>query len=161
MRYSPSEFESIYHKFFPPAMRTALCLLHDEDEARDIVQGVFMKLWESDTKIENPLSFIVRAVKNASLDRLKSLDTKKKIESRLLLEPPPEESYLDPRYEDVNHAIKRLLTPREKQIVEKIFDEGKSYKETAESLRITVSAVNKNVVSALRKLRTHFKSAKS
>lgn len=160
MRYSPSEFESIYHQFFPPAMKMAFSLLQNEDEARDIVQGVFLKLWESDVKIEHPLGYIIRAVRNASLDRLKSLETQKKIQNRLFLEPPPEDLDLNQRFEDVHLAIQSLLTVRERQIVEKVFTEGKSYKETAQSLEITISTVNKNIVSSLRKLRNHFKTGR-
>ena len=45
MEYSTTEFETLYIQCFPPSMRLAMCLLHEEDEARDVVQEVFLKLW--------------------------------------------------------------------------------------------------------------------
>lgn len=38
MEYSTTEFETLYRQCFPPAMRLAVSMLHEEDEARDIVQ---------------------------------------------------------------------------------------------------------------------------
>lgn len=161
MRYSTTEFSTLYSRCFPPAMRLAISLLHEEDEARDVVQEVFVRLWESDVRIENPTAFIVRSVRNACLNRISMLDTREKIRLRLTLEPPPDDYDPDERGGEVNSAIERLLTSRERQIVEKIYSDGMSYKETAQSLGVSVSAVNKNIVAALKKLRTHFKSSKS
>lgn len=77
-----------------------------------------------------------------------------------MLDSPPEDFDIDGRDEDVRAAIFRLLTPREKDVVDRIYAEGMSYKEAAESLEVSVAAVNKNIVSALKKLRIHFKTCK-
>ncbi len=58
-------------------------------------------------------------------------------------------------------AIERLLSSREQQVVEKVYTEGLSYKDAAENLGVSVAAINKNIVAALKKLRTHFKTIKS
>lgn len=160
MLYSTSEFESLYADCFPPSMRLAVSLLHDEDEARDVVQEIFAKLWESDVRIANPKAFIIRAVRNASLNRINSLDTRERIHRRLSLDEPPDDFDPGPRSEEVNSAIGLLLTPREKEIVERIYSDGMSYKEAAASLGISVAAINKNLVGALKKLRIHFKTAR-
>lgn len=161
MRYSPTEFKNLYTQYFPPSMRLGMSLLHDEDEARDVVQEVFLKLWESDIQIENPAAFIIRAVRNASLSRINMLDTHERILQKMTLEPPPDNISIEEHNDEIVSAIRRLLTPREQQVVDKIYSEGLSYKDTAENLRISVAAVNKYIVSALKKLRNHFKSDKS
>lgn len=161
MQYSSDEFETLYIRCFPPAIRLAMGLLHDEDEARDAVQEIFVKLWESELKIENPMAFIMRSVRNACLNRINMLDTRERIRQRLTLEPISEDFNPDERSGEVLSAIKMLLTFRERQIVEKIYAEGLSYKETAECLGVSVSAVNKNIVTSLKKLRKHFKAGKS
>ncbi len=160
MQYSETEFETLYKRCFPPAMNLAMSLLHQEDEARDVVQEVFVRLWESDISVANPMGFIMRAVRNASLNRLSMLDTREKIRQRLTLEPPPDDAPPPRRDEEVISAIERVLTTRERQVVEKVYSAGMSYKETAESLGVSVAAVNKNVVAALKKLRSHFKVKK-
>ena len=66
-------------------MRLAVSLLHGEDEARDVVQEVFLKLWESNIRVENPMAFLLRAVRNACLNRINMLDTRDKICRRLMV----------------------------------------------------------------------------
>lgn len=161
MQYSASEFETLYIKCFPPSMRLALSLLHEEDEARDVVHDVFLKLWESNIKVENPSAYIIRSVRNASLSRVYKLDNHERIRRSLTLESQCEDVDSEERNEEVLLAISRLLTSREKQVVEKIYSEELTYNETASSLGISLSAVNKHIVSALKKLRTHFNTGKS
>ncbi len=139
-----------------------MTLLHEEDDARDVVHEVFVKLWESKIRVENPPAFLIRAVRNACINRLNMLTPHEKVHQRLLLEPPPDDDdYTEQKSEDVRNAISQLLTPREKEIVERIYSDGLTYKQTAETLGISVSYVNKNIVGALRKLRNHFKTGKS
>lgn len=161
MGYSTTEFETLYTQCFPPSMRLAMSLLHEEDDARDVVQEVFLKLWESNIRIENPTAFIIRSVRNACLNRISMLDTRDKIHQRIMLDAPPHDFDLEGRNEEVMSAIQKLLTPRERDVVDRIYAEGLSYKETAHNLEVSVAAVNKNIVSALKKLRTHFKTGKS
>ena len=161
MQYSTTEFETLYIKCFPPAMRLAISLLHEEDEARDVVHEVFLKLWESDVKVDNPSAYILRSVRNTSLSRIRKLDVREKVKMKLMLEPPPDDFDYEQRNEEVKKAVGRLLTSREQQVVEKIYTEGMSYKDAADSLGVSVAAVNKNIVGALKKLRTHFKTGKS
>lgn len=161
MEYSTTEFETLYRQCFPPAMRLAVSMLHEEDEARDIVQEVFLKLWESNIRVENPLAFIIRAVRNACLNRINMLDTRHRIHQRIMLDAPPDDVDIDVRNDEIRSAIRRLLTPREQEVVDRIYSEGMSYKEAAENLEVSVAAVNKNIVLALKKLRKHFKPGKS
>lgn len=161
MQYSETEFEALYKRCFPPAMMMAMSLLHQEDEARDVVQDVFVKLWESNFSVANPMAFVMRATRNASLNRISMLDTREKIRQRMTLELPSEESPPHRSDEEVMSAINQSLTTRERQILEKVYSDGLSYKETAENLGVSVTAVNKNVVNALKKLRCYFKVRKS
>ena len=161
MRYSTNEFETLYKRCFPPAMKLAMSLLHEEDKARDVVQEVFLKLCESDIRVDNPMAFIIRSVRNASLNQINMLDTRERIRQKLTFNSPIPEYDSELCNEEVLSAIKRLLTFREQQTVEKIYTEGMSDKEAAESLGVSVAAINKNIVSALKKLRNHFKTGKS
>lgn len=135
-----------------------MSLLHEEEEARDVVHEVFLKLWESDISIGNPTAFILRSVRNASLNSIDKKDTRERLQRRLSFETPPAEEEMEWRDEEVMAAIRLLLTSREKEVVRNIYSDGMSYKETAAKLGVSVSAVNKNLVAALKKLRTHFKT---
>lgn len=138
-----------------------MSLLHEEDEARDVVHEVFLRLWESNIRAENPAAFLARAVRNACLNRIDKLDTRERIRQRIMLQPPADDFDADRRNDEVRLAMRRLLTPREQEVVDRIYSDGMSYKEAAESLDVSVAAINKNIVSALKKLRIHFKTAKA
>lgn len=157
MPYSSSEFKTIYLRCFPPCMRMAMSLLHSEDEARDTVQESFLKLWETDMDVTNPDAFLIRSVRNACINRINSVQIREKIRRQLPLAPESEETDIEGRDEEVREAVVRLLTGRERQVVDKIYSEGLSYKDAAESLDVSVATINKNIVAALKKLRTHFK----
>ena len=161
MQYSTTEFETLYIQCFPTAMRLALSLLHEEDEARDVVHEVFLRLWESDAKADNPTAYIIRSVRNACVSRIRKLGIRERVISHLMLEPPPDDLDYEQRNEEVMMAVQRILTSREREVVDKVYSEGLSYKDTAASLGVSVAAVNKNIVGALKKLRTHFKTVKS
>lgn len=166
MQYSTTEFETLYVQCFEPSFRLALSLLHDEDDARDMVHEVFLRLWELETKVDNPKAYVIRSVRNSCISRIRHLDVREKVRLKLTLESPPEgfepdESDFTHRDSEVLEAMDRLLTFREREVVDKIYVEGKSYKETAFCLGVTVAAINKNVVGALKKLRNHFKTSKS
>lgn len=161
MQYSAAEFETLYIQSFPPAMRLALSLLHEEDEARDAVHEVFLKLWEADVKADNPNAYVMRSVRNTCISRIRRLDVRERVRSQLMLEPPPDDFDYDQRSEEVRRAIDRILTSRERQVVGKIYAEGLSYKDASLSLGVSVASINKNIVAALKKLRNHFKTDRS
>ena len=128
MQYSTTEFETLYIQCFPPAMRLAMSLLHEEDEARDVVHEVFLKLWESDVKVNNPNAYVVRSVRNACVSRIRKLDVREKVKLQLMLQPPPDDSDYERRNEEVMMAVQKLLSSRERQVVDMIYSERLSYK---------------------------------
>lgn len=159
MQYSITEFETIYLRCFPPAIRLAVSLLHDENDARDAVQEVFIKLWETDTDVENPMAFVVRSVRNVCLNRIAATDTRERFARRYSIdEADGSDTDADIRGREIQSAVETLLSPRERQVVDRIYARGMSYKETADSLDVSVALINKCIVSALKKLRTHFKT---
>lgn len=162
MRYTITEFEQIYLRAFAPSMRLAASMLHDADEARDVVQEVFLRLWESDADISCPEGLVLRSVRNACLNRIEHVEVKERFRKRYPLDADMAGHLTDAdeAAEQVQAAVSRLLTERERQVVEKIYADGMTYKEAASSLNVSVALVNKCIVSALKTLRKHFKTHK-
>lgn len=160
MQFSIAEFEILYTRCFPPAMKLAMSLLHDEDEARDVVQEVFLRLWESKAEVENLQAFILRSVRNACINYINRLETRQRICKGLTLETVTEDYDPVTRSEKVTIAMKLLLTTREQQIMNLIYKEKMSYKEAADSLGVSSAAINKTIVKALKKLRAHFNTTR-
>lgn len=160
MQYSISEFEAIYMRAFAPSMRLAVSMLHDADEARDVVQEAFLRLWESEAEIANPEGMVVRAVRNACLNRIEHAEVRERFRKRYPLESSALQDDGDDACAEVRAAMGRLLSERERQVVERVYADGMTYKEAAQSLDVSVSLINKCVVSALKTLRKHFKTHK-
>ncbi|MDE6340214.1 MAG: sigma-70 family RNA polymerase sigma factor, partial [Muribaculaceae bacterium] len=121
MQYSITEFEEIYRRCCRSALKLAFSLLHDDDEARDAVQEVFLKLWESDSVIENEGAYILRMVRNSCLNRIAATDIRERLKRKLSLDDIDETE--EPRIsgDKLKQAVTTLLSPRERQVVDKIY----------------------------------------
>jgi RNA polymerase sigma factor (sigma-70 family) len=71
----PSEFKRSVLPLSSKLLRFSLHLVQDEEEARDVVQDIFLKLWqkrESLGGVENMEAFAMRMTRNRCLDLLRS-----------------------------------------------------------------------------------------
>jgi len=69
------EFKRLYYPFHPKLYRIAFVLLNNADDAADILQDTYYKLWDKRTELINviqPEAFCVRLVKNLCLDFLRA-----------------------------------------------------------------------------------------
>lgn len=77
---SIKEYKRLFDKLYPSLCIFANKYINDLDTSKDIVQDVFIKIWENETQFENEnsvKSFLYTSVKNKSLDYLKSSHVKK------------------------------------------------------------------------------------
>ncbi|MCM1451967.1 MAG: sigma-70 family RNA polymerase sigma factor [Clostridium sp.] len=160
MQFTVDEYEIIFRRCHPHALGLAYSLLGDGDEARDIAQQAFVNMWESKVRIENPDAFALRSVRNLCISRLEQMKAKDRIRQQYAILAKEEDPEPDSQLENLRKAMDRLLSEREKQAVDEIFDKGSSYKEAAANLSLSTSAINKYICSALKTLRTHFKTKK-
>ncbi|MDE5811085.1 MAG: sigma-70 family RNA polymerase sigma factor [Muribaculaceae bacterium] len=160
MQYTITEFEQLYRSCSPAAFRVAFAMLHDDEEARDAVQEVFIKLWERGCKADNTAAYVVSAVRNVCINRLASIDIRERLVRALPLDEaqPPDSSEIDA--DQLNRAISMILTPREREVIDLKFTENMSYQEAATKLGVSTAMINKSIVNALRKLRNHFNHSK-
>jgi len=69
------EFKRLYYPFHPKLYRIAFALLNNADDAEDILQDTYYKLWDKRVELINvlqPEAFCVRLVKNLCLDFLRA-----------------------------------------------------------------------------------------
>lgn len=158
MAFDEAEFETIYKRCFMQAMGLATRLLYDREEASDVVQQVFAALWETRLPVLNPDAFVYRAVRNACYNRIERLSNLERIRRLYPLELEPPDS-ADQRLDELPEALAKL-TDRERQVINTVFGGHRTYKEAATHLNISVAAINKHIVNALKTLRTHFNTTK-
>lgn len=169
------QMERLFYDNYERMYRLAFALLHDNEEARDVVSDVFSRLWDK-LSGDKPPAYLLRSVKNACLNII----AKKKRDERLAkLLPISDEAEmagtskviaeasmqamnenptrLEERWQAILDCIAHDLTPQTASVIRMCYGEGCSYRETAEELGISVSAVNKHIVKGLRTLREKLK----
>lgn len=160
MPFTIKEYEEIFRRCHPRALGISISMLGDGEEARDVAQQVFLNVWETRLKIENPDAFIYRAVRNQCLNRLEQFDTKERLRRQYAIISESVENDAAAEIEDVQAAMASLLSDRERQVMDEIFDKGNSYKDAAANLNLSTSSINKYISSALKTLRLHFKKSR-
>lgn len=180
------QLKRLFHDNYERMFRLAFALLHDNEEARDVVSEVFSKLWDRFSQEEIPKdmakgspkgkadespkdtllkqktasAYLMRSVKNACLNII----SKKKRDERLIKLLPlsdevmdEEPSRLEERWQATVDCVAHDLSPQTASIIRMCYGDGCSYRETAEELGISISAVNKHIVKGLRMLREKLK----
>ena len=160
MQTREQQFKDLFLSEYDRMYKAAYILLGDEDEAKDVVQDVFAKLWDGTDPLrdESQRTFLLTCVRNRCLNIIAQRQTRR--EAIRLFIPTAVESgkYDEEIIEAVNRYVEERLTPQTSRIIRMHFDEDQSYKEISNSLGISLSAVNKHIVQGLRKLRSTFKN---
>lgn len=163
-------FKNIFHEYFQPLCHLSKHYLEDEDEAKEVVQDAFVKLWEirqSLTPDSNIRNFLFTLVKNNCLNVLKR--------KQILLKHHEKIKWIEIHYqyesltrmggdylefnelkEKIDLAIKNL--PEHCRIVFEMsrFEELKN-REIAEKLGVTIKTVEAHLTKALKILRNDLK----
>ena len=160
-----SALKELFELHHGPLCRISYRIVQDADEAKDVVQEVFFKLWRNRKGLVIEISlfaYLKRAVVNTSLNALE----KHKRFNRAEMNPSDEAkfSFQDTDQQQLANELALLaekavenLPPRTKAVFRLIRMEEMSYKEVAESLHISIKAVEKEMMKALRLLRVALK----
>ena len=152
-------FHELFDRFYRYLVLYAMRLVERQEIAEDVVQDLFVQVWERDTRSSSYYgfkNFLYNSVKNASLDYLKHKDVEGKYVSYVLRHEEPEE---EPELEIMENEIYRRLyqvldeLPKRCKEVFKYYLEGKKNKEIAELLQIselTVKTQKRNAINYIR-----------
>ena len=89
----PKVFENVFHEYYASLCYFANKFVHDQEVAKDVVQDVFISLWESSNKFGNLIalkSFLYSCVQNRALNYLEKRNNRE-MANRKLGEPAYEE----------------------------------------------------------------------
>ena len=150
-----NDFERYVVLYRSSVTRAALFILHDADEAEDIAQDVFLRLYtytgsfESDDHVK---AWLLRCAANMSIDAVRSFRRKHTVSLSEVGEQPTR----DNTGSSVLPAVMAL--PAKQQITVYLhYYEGYSVQETAAILKISQSAVKQRLKSGREKLKTLIK----
>ncbi|QGY45593.1 sigma-70 family RNA polymerase sigma factor [Maribellus comscasis] len=144
-------------------LRFATHFLKDEDEARDVVQDVFLKLWQKrDTlgEIENIEAFAMRMTRNRCLDVIRAnkvvpidAETDRKLKEESV------DVHKQVELSETAAQIQKLINtlPDLQRTVMQLRDiEQMSYEEIAEATDLKINAIRVNLSRARKKVRDEF-----
>lgn len=157
-------FEKLYRSYSVRILKKLIRLLKDEEVAKELLQDVFLKIWEKREHIDSEGSFrsyLFRIAENQVMDFFRKAANDRKLVDYLIsvsteLYNGTEEA-ID--YNESNAALQKAiesLPPQRQKIFVLCKIEGKSYEEVAEMLGVTAGTVNDHMVKAMRTLRKHF-----
>ena len=160
MQAKEQQFKELFLSEYGRMYKAAYILLGDEDEAKDVVQEIFAKLWAGTAPIkeESQRTFLLTCVRNRCLNIIAQRQTHQESIKFLTPEAVDCEAYDEIIVDAVNRYVDERLTPQTSRIIKMHYNENQSYKEISHSLGISLSAVNKHIVQGLRKLRSTFKN---
>lgn len=169
MVYTRSDFEKIYKLYYPKMFGFAKNYVLANEDVENIVQDVFMILWEREEELELSCSlttYLFTLVKNRCLNFLRhklieeeyNVQMKEELGFKLYALESLDYSYQSE--EELQAIIQRALDKlpeRCREIFIKSRMEGMKYKEISEELGISVNTVENHIVTALKKLRVELK----
>lgn len=160
-------FNSIYNKYCYKLHEFVLTYLKQEEDAEEIVQEVFVKIWESRGKIDiysSFESFLFTIAYNATISLLRKRVSENKSREYLksLQQIDTAEPIIDEiQFRELNQKVQSLLeqlTPRQKEIYLLSREDSLTHKEIAQKLNISESTVNNHLVTTLKYLKSHIDS---
>ena len=149
--------ELLFKEHYPVMLKFAVMLLHDKEEARDIVHDVFTRLLDGDIRFDKDKAeaFLLSCVRNSCLNVIRSRNTREQA-MRLYL---PDESTegLEERVQALQDGLKDLKPPICLDIVLMHYRDGMTFKEIAAHYGVSETTIYKHLREAMNQLRLTLK----
>ncbi len=153
-------FDALFRKYYTQLVRFAIAYVHDGTIAEEMVQDVFIRIWENApcTDIETSVqAYLHTSVRNQALNYLKHTEVKKRHEQ----EQVKQAEVLDEFPGSVNMGFFQEVLAKAignlpdkcREIFEMAKFQGLSYDEIAEYLQVSGKTVENQMGIALKKLR--------
>lgn len=156
-----AEFKLLVMPFSDRLYRMAFRLMGNREEAEDIVQEVYLKLWSLRGELKNYLSveaLSIRITRNLCLDYLRHRKSRQeaakegRLSGEVESESPFESLKRKEEAEVIHHLIAALPEPQ-RSLVHLRHIEGKDYEEIASMVNMNVNAIRVSISRARKQLR--------
>ncbi len=155
------EFEALFRQNYTQFYNFAIGMVKDEEIARDIVSRAFEQLWSNIDNVaaDKWSAYIHRIIHHQSVDYVRNTLSYRRYEifyKALYGDGMADDSERQREVEAAIQQVERLmgdLTPQTHRILEECYFRKKKYAEVAAELGISVSAVRKHIVKALKYFR--------
>ncbi|MEP7259145.1 MAG: RNA polymerase sigma-70 factor [Flavitalea sp.] len=154
-------FESLFRAYYDHLYSTAIMYIKMHELAEDIIQQVFLKLWERRStllRIDNLENYIFILTRNEILDHLRKQSVRQKYINRIR-ELFEEESRTPEQYLITKQKVEILqkavvsLPPQQQQAWRLSREKGLCYEDIATEMGVSLSTVKGHISCALRSIR--------
>ncbi len=158
-------YETLFRTWYEVLCQYAFSIFKNLEEAEDVVQQVFYKLWDQRESIEintSVKSYLYRMVHNDCMNRIKQQKLHSEHNFSYILEKGSRANNIDDSVSMnelqrlIDQAISEL-PPRCREVFMKSRIEQLSYAQIADQLGISTNTVESQMVKALRSLRLQLK----
>lgn len=157
-------FRKIFDRFSSKVFVFALKLTHSRTLAEEIVQEVFIKIWDNRkklTEVEFFPAYLSVITRNHAFNVLKRIALQEKVNANFsrklsLAHSETEEHIIYSNYQDILSGIVDQLPPQQKMVYSLCHGEGLKYEEAAERMKISRLTVKTHMQTALRTIKTRF-----
>jgi RNA polymerase sigma-70 factor (ECF subfamily) len=157
-----SGFEQVFKFYFKNLYRYALTILQDHDQAEDIVQNVFYKLWDKmdSLQLQDSLAaYLYRAVYNESLNHLKHKKVRLGYQTYITrtMKDQTDGAHGKVMFSELERRLQKAINELPEQcrtIFQMSRFEELRYLDIAQRLGISVKTVENQMGKALKLLRT-------
>lgn len=157
-------FERLFGLFYPSLSVYAKRFIEEKEVCEDLVQDVFVALWEGRKKLQittSMRSYLILSVRNHCLNYLRREGLNRKyqefITKESLLSVEEEDISLLPELHELFEKAMAKLPETYRLVFEMHQMEGKDYAEIAETLQLSVSTVKRYKSQVVDKLKEEFK----
>ena len=158
------KFEELFIQYFPKVRAFAAILLKSEQEAEDVAQDIFVKLWEEPRLWEEDIAKnnLYTMVKNSVFNRIKRKNLESKyIDIQLdLLDPRELSEFEDPlneMYREELHLLLKLTLEQMPHKRREVFEMSRfqqlNNSEIAKKMNLSVRTVEQHIYLALKELK--------
>ena len=161
---SEQAFEEIYHLYSPRLFGRLMKLVKSEAYTQEILQDVFLKIWDHRASIDPEKSFrsfLFKIAENKAYDFFRKAARDKERESELIALATTEYTIIEELKSDEDNLAmlqKAIngLPPQRQQVFRLCKLEGKTYKEVSDLLGISVSTISDHIVKGTKGVRDYF-----
>lgn len=158
-------FSKIYYSFYSNIYHFSYNLLKSEQDAEDITQNLFLKIWEQRDYINENLNFksyLFQIARNDIYNMYKRKANGLKFNYYLSHSWPLLETECDFKFENLNmlefiENVINYFSPQQKRIFILYMIEGYSHNEIAKMLNLSVRTIENNIFRSTKKLRNILK----
>jgi RNA polymerase sigma-70 factor (ECF subfamily) len=153
-------FDEIFRAWYAPLVRATEVILRERAVAEEVVQEVMLELWRRRERLDangSAQAYLFQASRNRALNHLRHLQVQRRSAPQLAGDDARDATaparLIAQEMETALRAALDELTPRCREVFELSRVHGLKYGEIAETLGVTVKAVEAQMGKALRTLR--------